>query len=70
MRIILDTDKKTITEPHNYQKKVDELNAVIMSVTKDENAQKTFKGYIDEIWKECMEHSDKCLVTGKAPVKK
>lgn len=70
MRIILDTDKKTITVPYNYQKKLDELNAVIMGVTNDEKALKTFKGYIDEIWKYCMEHSDKCVLTGKAPAKK
>ena len=70
MRIILDTDKKTITVPHNYQKKLDELNSLIMSVTKDDKNKKTFKGYIDEIWKECMENSDKCIVTGKAPARK
>ena len=51
MRIILDTEKKTITVPWNYQKKLDD-------------------GYIDEIWKECMNNSDKCLVTGKAPTRK
>ena len=70
MRIILDTDKKTITVPHNYQKKLDDINALIMSVTKDQKNKKTFKGYIDEIWKECMANSDKCIVTGRAPAKK
>ena len=55
---------------HNYQKKLDELNSLIMSVTKDDKNKKTFKGYIDEIWKECMENSDKCIVTGKAPARK
>lgn len=69
MRIILDTDKKTITVPHNYQKKLDELNAMIMEITGDKSKQKTFKGYIDEIWKEAMENSDKCLLTGKPPVR-
>ena len=70
MRIILDTDKKTITVPHNYQKKLDEINTVIMSVTNDEKKKKTFKGYIDEIWDECMKNSDKCIITGKAPARK
>ena len=29
MRIILDTDKKTITVPHNYQQKLNEMNKLI-----------------------------------------
>lgn len=70
MRIILDTDKKTITVPHNYQKKLDEINSLIQSVTDDDKKKKTFTGYIDEIWKECIENSDKCVVTGKSPAKK
>ena len=28
MRIILDTDKKTITVPWNYQQKLDEINRI------------------------------------------
>ena len=55
MRIILDTDKKTITVP--------------MEVTGDETKKKTFKGYINDIWNECMNDSDKHVVTGKKPPK-
>ena len=48
MRIILDTDKRTITVPWNYGAKLDELNRLIMSITDDPSKQKTFSGYIDE----------------------
>ncbi|MCI8595126.1 MAG: hypothetical protein HFF09_07750 [Oscillospiraceae bacterium] len=67
MRIILDTEKKTITVPWNYQKKLDEYNKMVMQISNDETKKKTFKGFIDEIWQECMEESDKRLVTGKKP---
>lgn len=69
MRIILDTDKKTITVPWNYQEKLNAMNAVIMEVTKDESKKKTFTGYINDIWKECIADSDKHVVTGKKPPK-
>lgn len=70
MRIILDTEKKTITVPWNYQKKLDEINNLVLELTGDGSKKKTFNGYIDEIWKECMNNSDKCVVTGKAPTRK
>ena len=68
MRIILDTDKKTITVPWNYQKKLAEINQIIMDATGDASKQKTFTGYIDEIWKEVISKSDKGVITGKQPV--
>ncbi len=70
MRIILDTDKKTITVPWNYAAKLEEMNRVIMSVTDDPEKKKTFTGYIDEIWKECMADSDRCVKTANKPVGK
>ena len=70
MRIILDTDKKTITVPWNYQQKLNELNKMIVEYSGDESKKKTFTGFIDEIWKDCIENSDKCVVTGKKPEKK
>ena len=69
MQIILDTDKKTITVPWNYQDKLNAMNAMIAEITNDESKKKTFKGYIDEIGRECMKDSDRCVVTGKKPVK-
>ncbi len=67
MRIILDTDKRTITVPWNYQKKLDDINKVIMEATGDEKKKKTFTGFIDDIWKEAIAHSDKSVVTGAKP---
>ena len=32
--------------------------------------KKTFTGYMDEIWKDCIENSDKCVVTGDKPFRK
>ena len=40
MRIILDTDKKTITVPWNYQQKLDELNKIISEVSSEEDKKK------------------------------
>ena len=70
MRIILDTDKKTITVPWNYQAKLDEINRIIDEVSGDENKRKTFTGYIDELWKDCIANSDKCVVTADKPFRK
>ena len=70
MRIILDTDNKTITVPWNYQQKLDEYNQMVMEISGDESKKKTFTSFIDEIWKDCMEHSDKCLKTGQKPQRK
>ena len=70
MRIILDTDKKTITVPWNYSDKIAALNEMIAEITDDPKAQKTFSGYIDEIWRYAMEHSDTNLKTAPKPKKK
>ena len=70
MRIILDTDKKTITVPWNYTDKLDAIKNLIVEVTGDENNKKTFTGYIDEIWKEAIKNSDKCVKTASKPTRK
>ena len=46
MRVILDTDKKTITVPWNYAAKLEEINRII----KDGGGAKqyTFKTYLEE----------------------
>ena len=67
MRIILDTDKKTITVPWNYQAKLDEYNQMVMEISGDAGKKKSFTGFINDIWRECIENSDKCVVTGKKP---
>ncbi len=33
MRVVLDTDKKTITVPWNYQAKLDEYNKMVMEIS-------------------------------------
>lgn len=70
MRIILDTDKRTITVPWNYSEKLDAMNKIIMEVTGDKDKKKTFTGYIDEIWREAIENSDSQLKTAQKPTRK
>jgi len=70
MRVILDTDKKTITVPWNYQAKLNEVNKLIAEYSDGKKDPKTFTGYIDEIWQECIKNSDQCVVTGKKPTSK
>lgn len=70
MRIILDTDKKTITVPWNYTEKLAQMNALIEEVTTDPKAKKTFSGYLNEIWNYAMEHSDTNLKTAQKPHKR
>ena len=40
MRIILDTDKKTITVPWNYSDKLEAMNKIIVEATGDDKAKK------------------------------
>ena len=69
MRVILDTEKKTITVPWNYQEKLDAYNKMVMEISENEDKKKTFKTFIDDVWKECMVNSDKCLKTADKPKK-
>ena len=68
MRIILDTDKKTITVPWNYAAKLDELNRII----EDGGGSKKYdyKSYLQENWTSCMENTDKHLIVAQKPAKK
>lgn len=68
MRIILDTDKMTITVPWNYAQKLKEMNAII----EQGGGTKVYKfdSYLKEIWEKCMADTDKHLVVGKKPEKK
>ena len=67
MRIILDTDKKTITVPHNYQQKLNDMNKLIAEYSDGKKDPETFTGYINKIWQYCIENSDQCVMTGKKP---
>ena len=69
MRIILDTDKKTITVPWNYSTKLEEINRMIKEYCGADAKTKTFSGYINECWQYAMEHSDTNLKTAQKPKK-
>lgn len=69
MRIILDTDTKTITVPWNYSEKLSAINKTIEDAVGDSSKNKTFSGYIDECWKYAMAHSDTNIKTAKRPTK-
>lgn len=53
----------------NYQNKLNAMNAMILEITSDESKKKTFTGYINELWDECIKNSDKCVITGSKPAK-
>ena len=69
MRIILDTEKKTITVPWNYSDKLEAMNKTIREAMGDEAKTLDFKNYIDDCWKYAMEHSDSLLKTGQKPTR-
>ena len=69
MKIILDTDKKTITVPWNYTVKLEEINRLVKEFGGADAQTKTFSGYIDECWRYAMEHSDTQLKTAARPAK-
>ena len=68
MRIILDTDKKTITVPWNYAAKLEALNKIIA----DGGGTKKydFKSYIQEAWDFCMSDTDNHLKVAEKPNRK
>ena len=67
MRIILDTNKKTVTVPWNYSDKLAEMNQAIMDATGDVTKRLDFKGYLESCWKYAMDHSDTNLKTAQKP---
>lgn len=68
MRIILDTDKKTITVPWNYSDKLATMNKIIAEAGGDKKLD--FVEYINDIWKYAIENSDECLKTASKPNRK
>ena len=65
MRIILDTDKKTITVPWNYSEKLASMNKIIADAGGEKKLD--FVKYIDDIWKYAIANSDECLKTASKP---
>jgi len=70
MRIILDTEKKTITVPWNYAQKLDEMNRIVAAAGGTDAKKWDFKNYISEAWEYAIEHSDTCLKVADKPAKK
>ena len=70
MRIILDTDKKTITVPWNYSDKLAEMNRIIAESGATDAKKLDFNNYIDDIWRYAMDNSDERLKTAQKPVRK
>ena len=69
MRIILDTDKKTVTVPWNYTEKLAQINHMVKEYGGEGAQEKTFIGYLEECWKYAMEHSDTNLKTAQRPIR-
>ena len=46
------------------------MNKLIAEYSDGAMQPKTFTGYIDEIWKECIKNSDSCVKTGEKPFRK
>lgn len=71
MKIILDTDKRIITVPWNYQAKLEELNGIAKQYggAGEDFQPQTFTGYIDAIWKECMANPDEQVKTAQRRAK-
>lgn len=68
MRIILDTDKKTITVPWNYAAKLDELNKIIESGGGTKKYD--FINFLKENWDYCINDTDNCLKVADKPARK
>ena len=69
MRIILDTDKKTITVPWNYTDKLATMNRTIKEAMGAEAKTLDFKQYLQDCWKYAMENFDTQLKTAQKSVK-
>lgn len=69
MKIVLDTDKKTVTVPWNYTMKLEEINRLVKEFGGADAKPKTFAGYLEECWREAMDHSDTQLKTAPKPSK-
>ena len=67
MKVILDTDKKTITVPWNYADKLAEINRIAQEFGGKDVEKQTFTGYIDKIWRECIKDSDAHVLTASKP---
>lgn len=70
MRIILDTDKKTITVPWNYAQKIEEMNKIVKASGATDAKVWDFKNLIQEAWDHAMANTDTCLIVAQKPKRK
>lgn len=69
MRIILDTDKKTITVPWNYTDKLAIMNRTITEAMGADAKTLDFKQYLQDCWNYAMNNSNTQLKTAQRPAK-
>ena len=69
MRIYLDTDKKQIILPWNYAQKLKEINKIAQEYGGEGAKEVGFIDYFNDIWQDCIKHSDTCVKTGQKPVR-
>ena len=67
MRIILDTEKKTVTVPWNDTDKLAAMNKTIKEAMGDQAKLLDFKQYLNDCWKYAMDNSDTQLKTAQKP---
>ena len=69
MKVILDTDKRTVTVPYNYAEKVDEINRIAREFGGATTEPMKPLEYIQRIWNECMSDTETCLVVAPKPIR-
>ena len=69
MKIILDTDKKTIAVPYNYTDKLAEINRIAQEYGGTNVEKQTFTGFMDRIWRECIANPDVHIVTATKAIR-
>lgn len=69
VKIILDTDSKTITVPWNYAEKLGAMNRVIQDAMGEDARALDPRQYLQDCWQYAMAHADTHMLTAVKPVK-
>lgn len=69
VKIILDTDSKTITVPWNYTEKLDAMNRVIQDAMGEDARVLDPRQYLEDCWQYAIAHADTHMLTAVKPVK-
>ena len=70
MRIILDTDKRQLLFRGTISRSWMKSTVSLWKSATTKQRKKTFTGYINEMWEDCIANSDKCVKTGEKPFRK